>query len=77
MFIYVINDQFTIMLLTVPKIGTHGAFINSHVESKFQLSKFKRLLVMSKSILICQNSRTKTKVLRAHAKSQLASISDH
>ena len=26
---------------------------------------------MSKSILICRNSRTKTKVLRAHAKSQL------
>ena len=35
-------------------MGTHDAFINSYVESKFQLSTFYRLLVMSKSILICQ-----------------------
>ena len=56
----------------IPKIGTHGAFINSYIESKFQLSRFYCLLiVMSRSILICQKSRTKTKVLRAHVKSQL------
>ena len=30
---------------------------------------------MSKSILIGQNSRTKTKVLRAHAKSQFFNVS--
>ena len=42
-----------------PKIGTHDAIINSHVESKARLSRFYRLLVMNKSILICQNSRTK------------------
>ena len=33
-----------------------------YVDSKFQLSRFYRLLVMSKSILICQNLRTKTMV---------------
>ena len=56
----------------IPKIGTYDAFNNSYVESKFQLPTCYRLLVMRKSILICQNSRTKTKELRAHAKSQLA-----
>ena len=64
--------QFTIMRPRIPKIGTHDAYINSSVESEFPLSRFNRLLVMSKSILICQNLRTKTKVLRDHAKSQWA-----
>ena len=54
----------------IATIGTHDAFINSYDESKFQLSRFYRFLVMSKSIFICQNSRTKAKVLRARAKSQ-------
>ena len=36
-----------------------------------KLSWFYHLLVMSKSVLISQNSRTRTKVLRACAKSQL------
>ena len=54
-----------------PKFGTQVAFINCYVESKFQLSRFYHLLVISKSILICQNSRVKPMVLRARAKSQL------
>ena len=52
-------------------MGTQDAFINCYVESKFELSRFYRLLIISKSILICQNSRTKALVLRARAKSQL------
>ena len=44
------------------KIGTHNAFINFNVESNFQLSKLIYLLVMRKSILIYQNSRTKTRL---------------
>ena len=44
------------------KIGTQDAFTNCYNESKFQLSRFNRLLVISKSILICQNSRTKPMV---------------
>ena len=55
-----------------PKLA-HDAFINSYLKSKFQLSGFYRLLVISKSILIYKNLRTKTKVLRTHAKSQLQS----
>ena len=62
-----IHDHVTRIL----KIGTQNAFLNFHVESKFKLSKFKRLLVISKSILICQKSRTKFKVQRANAQSQL------
>ena len=65
------GSQFTITLARIPQIGTHDSFINSFVESKFQLSRFYCLLVMSKSILICQNLPTKTKVLHACAKSQL------
>ena len=68
MFFFV--PQLMITWLGIPKIGTHDAFIDSHVESKFQLSTFYRLLIMSKLIFICQNLQTKTKVLRAHAKSQ-------
>ena len=47
--------------LRIPKIGTHYAFNNTYVESKFQLCRFYRLLVTvsSKSIIVCQNSRTK------------------
>ena len=52
--------QFTITLPRIPKIGTNDAFNNSYVESKFQLSRFYCLLIISKSILTCQNSRTKT-----------------
>ena len=57
-----LGSQFTITRHRIPKIGTHAVFINFYVESKFQLSRFNRLLVISKSILICQNSRTKTNV---------------
>ena len=51
--------------------GAGPAFIagNCYVESEFQLSRFYRLLVISKSILICQNLQTKPMVLRGHAKS--------
>ena len=49
----------------IPEIGPHDAFINFHVKSKFQLSRFYRLLVVSKSILICQNSRTKQSSTRS------------
>ena len=69
-FLCFLVSQFTIMWPRIVKIGTHDAFIKFHVEFKLQLSRLSRLLVMSKSILICQNSQTKTKVLRAHAKSQ-------
>ena len=62
---------FTTTWRRISKIGTHDAFIASYVEAKFQVCRFNLLLVISKSILICQNSRTKTKVLCAHAKSQL------
>ena len=64
-------SQFTITWPRIPKIGTQDAFINCYVTSKSQLSRFYRLLVKFKSILICQNSRTKPIVLRARAKSQL------
>ena len=40
--------QFTITWPTIPKIGTHDAFINSYVKSKFQVSRFYRLPVLSK-----------------------------
>ena len=53
--------------LESPKTGTQNAFIISCVESKFELSTFYSLLVISKSILICQNSRTKPMVLGARA----------
>ena len=69
LFLRFLVSQFTITGPRIPKIRTHNAFVNSHVEFKFQLSRFYRLLAMSKSILILQKSRTKTKVLRAHAKS--------
>ena len=49
------------------------SLINSYVESKFQLSRFNRLLIINRSILIFQKSQTKTKVLRAHTKYQLQS----
>ena len=61
-------SQFTITCPRIPKNGTYDAFINSYAESKFQRSRFYRLLVTSKSILIYQKSRTETKVLRARAK---------
>ena len=68
-------SQFTITWPRIPKIGTHDAFINAYVESKFQLSRFyHRLLVIIKQInpyLLCRNLQTKTMVLRAHAKFQL------
>ena len=54
-----IHDQVTYS--RIHESGTHDAFINSHVKSKFQLSKFNRLLVMSKSILLRQNSQRKPK----------------
>ena len=38
--------QFTITRPRIPKIGTHNAFINSYVKSKFQLSRLYCLLVM-------------------------------
>ena len=66
-------SQLTVTWLKIPKIAIHDAFINFYAESKFQLSGFYRLLVISKPILICQNSPTKTKLLRAYAKSQLQS----
>ena len=37
-----------IMSPRIPKIGTHDSFLNCYVESKFELSKFYRLLVISK-----------------------------
>ena len=40
--------MFFVSQFTIPKIGTQGAFINSHVESKSQLFRFYCLLVMSK-----------------------------
>ena len=46
-------------------MGTHDAFIISYVESKFQLPTFYRLLVMSKSILICQNLQARTKTMQS------------
>ena len=41
-------SQFTITSTKIPKIGTHDAFLNCYVESKFELSRFYRLLVISK-----------------------------
>ena len=67
-------SQYTITGPRIPKIGTHDAFIKCYVKSKFQLSLFYRLLVISKSILICQNSQTKPMVLRDRAKSQLLEV---
>ena len=64
-------SQFTITWPRISKIGTQNAFINCYVKCKFRLSRFYCLLVISKSILICQNSGTKPMVLRARAKSQL------
>ena len=61
--------QFTITRLRIPKIATHDALINFHDESKFQLSRFYRLQIMSKSILFCQNLRTETKVIYALTRS--------
>ena len=55
----------------IPKIGIQDAFINCYVKSKLQLSRFYRLLDISKSILICQNSRTKPMVLRARVEWKL------
>ena len=63
--------QFTITRPRIPKIGTPDAFINSHVKSELQFSRFNHLLVMSKSIHICQNLRTKTMVLYAHTRSPI------
>ena len=69
--------QFTITWPRIPTIGTRDAFINSYVKSKFQLSGFHRLRVVSKFILICQNLLTKTVVkytlspIKARAKYQL------
>ena len=73
-FFYVFVSQFTITWPTIHKIGTHDALINSYFDSEFQLSRFYCLLVVSKSILICQNTRTKTKIQCACAKSQLKSV---
>ena len=64
-------SQFMITRPRIPEIGTLDAFIKSYIEAKFQLSRFYRLLVTIESILICQNSQIKTKVLLARAKSQL------
>ena len=66
-------SQFSITWTSIPKIGKHDAFINCYVESKFQLSGFYRLLVISKSNPHLPKLATETKVLRAHAKSQLQS----
>ena len=41
------------------KTGIHDAVIKSYSESRFQLFRFNRLLVISKSIVIYQNSRKK------------------
>ena len=57
----------------ITEIGTRDDFINSYVESKFQLSRFDCLLGISKSILICQKSRTKTKVF-FHGKKMSSSV---
>ena len=54
-------SHFTITWHRIPKFGTHDAFINSYVESKFHFSRFYHLLVTSKSILICRNSQNKNK----------------
>ena len=64
-------SQLTITWPRIPKIDTHDAFINSHVKSKLQFSRLNHLLVMSKSIHICQNLRTKTKVLYAYTRSPI------
>ena len=53
------------MILGSPKLAhMNDAFNNTYVESKFQLFRFYRLLVTvsSKSIIVCQNSRTKPMV---------------
>ena len=43
------------------EIGTHDAFINFYIGSKFQLFKFYCLLVMSKSALISPKIENKNK----------------
>ena len=50
---------------------TRRLIINCYADFEFQFSKFYRLLLISKSILISQNLRTKPMVLRARAKSLL------
>ena len=70
-FLLLLLSWFMITRPRIPKLGTHEAFINCYVESKIQLSKFNRLLVVSKSILIYQNSRTKTKVQCALGRSPI------
>ena len=54
----------------IPKIDTQNAFLNFYVESKFQLSRFNCLLVISNSIFICKKFPTKPKIQRYNAKSQ-------
>ena len=73
-FFLFLGSQVTTARPRIPKIGTRDTFLKSYVESEFQLSRFNHLLVMGKSILIWQNLRTKTKLLRARAKSQLNTI---
>ena len=68
-FVFVVS-QFTITRSRIPKIGTHHAFINSYIESKFQLSRFYCLQVSSKSILICRNSRKKSQKQRYYTRSR-------
>ena len=63
-------SQFAITWPRIPKIGTHDAFINFVRWVQISICRLYRLLVISKSILICQNSRTTTKVLHTDAKSQ-------
>ena len=46
----------------IPKIGTNDAFINFYFQSEIQIFRFYRLLILTKSIFIYQNSRTKTTV---------------
>ena len=65
-FICFFVSQFTITWPRIPKISSYDVHSNYHVESKFQASRFNLLL----AILICQNSLSKTQVLRARAKSQ-------
>ena len=63
-------SQFTITWPRIPKLGTHDSFDNSYVESKFQLFRFYRLRLPCKSIIVCQNSRTKP-MIKSKIKSQL------
>ena len=66
-------SQFTITRPRIPKIGTYDAFINAYVKSKFQLSRFYRLLVISKINPHLPKFANKNKSTHAHVKSLLQS----